>query len=456
MNHHSPRRAALLLALSALSCHVDRDAIQQQVFSCDPKTVDPGCGTDQQGQGMMCFAGRPLGGTDFCAERCPLDAQGMPVPGQGGVCAQSGARLDTCNLAPGGDAECRNPALGCFRNNVLSDTGVCLTITPCTTDDQCRDPVRSVCASTFVKKIYQTPESLKNDHLWCLQAGCQERRTACSPGESCLRDLIPPSANPPDICVPDCDSNLRCPPAHECYRKTGGPAAPAICIPGLLGFGCDATIDCMMGECISIGQNLTKICSTKCSSDADCARYDGEQGQFLCNEDHQCIPPTALTGSICYSDSDCQSGLTCAYLDASSPTGSCLPPCGADGSCAPRAGIPHTCLPRADTKGNVCFPGFFGYPCSSDSACLPSLTCRSLGSGQPSICTNLCADDTDCAKNRWSAAGYCQELKDMAIKVCVDPRNAGEPCERDAQCSSKRCLTRTDGTRACAPAGGSR
>jgi hypothetical protein len=453
MNHHRSGRAALLLALGALACRVDRNAVQDHVYTCDPKAVDPGCGTDRSEQEMMCFAGRPLGGTDFCTERC-----GAGAAGPGGVCAQSGARLATCDLTPGAAGSCGDPALGCFRNNVLNDSGVCVTITPCASDGDCRDPVRSVCAATFVKQIYTTPSSFKNDHLWCLQAGCQERRTACSPGESCLRDLIPAASHPPDICVPNCDSNMRCPPAHFCYRKASGPGAPNICIPGLLGFPCDATIDCMMGECVATGAGQQKICSTKCGNDADCSRYDGEQGQFFCNDSHQCMTPDALRGAPCTADADCDAsaGLQCAFLSAASPTGNCVTACGADGACPARGGVPHTCIPRADGKGNVCFPGYFGLPCASDAACLPGLSCRSLGSGQPGICSNLCADDGDCAKNRWSANGYCQELKDMAIKVCVPPLTSGQPCLRDAQCASKRCLAKPDGTRACAPAPGER
>jgi hypothetical protein len=451
MNLPDSRRVALALALAALSCKVDRHSVHERVYACDPKAVDPGCGTDETEQEMMCFAGRPLGGTDFCAERCEPGAGLMSAAG--GLCAQSGARLQTCDLANGAPGDCGNPALGCFRNNVLNDTGICVTITPCSTDNDCRDPVRSVCAASFVKKIYNNPSAFKNDHLWCLQANCQANRTACSPGEACLRDLIPAAALPPDICVPNCDSNLRCPPAHECYRKTAGPAAPAICIPGLLGFSCDSTVDCMMGECVETGAGRLKVCSTKCNSDEDCTKYDGQQGTFICNPNHQCVSPGAFAGIICYADSDCEPGLSCSYLSADSPTGSCLAPCGADGSCAPRGGVPHTCIPRADGKGVACIPGYFGYPCGADSACLPGMTCRALGGGQPSICTNLCADDTDCAKNRWTASGYCQELKEMAIKVCVTPRPTGQPCERDAHCESKRCLAKPDGTRACAPAG---
>jgi hypothetical protein len=445
MNQNSLCRAALALALAALSCKVDRHIVHEQIYGCDPKAVDPGCGTDEEQREMMCFAGRPLGGTDFCAERCePGETMSAET-----VCSQSGARLQLCN--PNVEGSCGDPSLGCYRNNVLNDSGVCVTITPCATDDQCRDPVRSVCAATFVKKIYQTPTSFKNDHLWCLQADCQANRTACSPGESCLRDLISPAAHPPDICVPNCDSNLRCPPASECYRKTAGPAAPAICIPGLLGFGCDATIDCMMGECVQIGEGRLKFCSTKCGNDADCAKYDGQQGQFLCNDAHQCVTPNALTGNICRTDSDCDPGLTCARLSAGSSSGTCLPPCGADGSCGPRGGVPHTCLPRADGLGAVCIPGFFGYPCGADANCLPGLSCRPLGPGQPNICSNLCADDGDCGKSRWTAGGYCQELKDMGVKICLSPLEAGKACERDTQCISGHCLSVSETAKACAP-----
>ena len=447
MNLTSSRPAALALALAALSCRVDRNAVHEHVYACDPKAVDPGCGTDQSDQDMMCFAGRPLGGTDFCAQRCPDGATAV----EGGLCAQSGARLHTCNPA-NGNADCGDPALGCFRNNVLSDTGVCVTITPCDNDSQCRDPVRSRCAASFVREIYQNPSVFKNDHLWCLQAGCQANRTACSPGESCLRDLIPAAANPPDICVPNCDSNLRCPPAHECYRKTAGPAAPAICIPGLLGFSCDATIDCMMGECVPTGAGRLKVCSTKCNTDADCSKYDGQQGTFICNPDHQCVSPGAFAGIVCKVDGDCEAGLSCAHV-AADGTASCLAPCGADGSCAPRGGVPHTCIPRADGKGAACMPGYFGYPCGSDSNCLPGMTCRTAAEGQPGMCTNLCADDSECGKNRWTAAGYCQEVK-AGVSVCLPKRKAGDACEREAQCESKLCLAHLDGSRACAPGSG--
>jgi hypothetical protein len=415
-----PRLSVALAGAGLLAgCNVDRQAVFDQVYACDPTAADPGCGTDRQDEPMMCFAGRPLGGTDFCAERCPDGAGSAPTAAV--VCSQSGARLAACD--PSAPDSCGNRRLGCFRNNVLADGGVCVTIKPCTVDRDCPDPVRSRCATSFVNKIYETPTAFKNDHLWCLQADCQRHRTACSPGETCLRDVVPPGLNPPDICVPSCDSQLRCPPAHVCYNKVYGPQAAAICIPGLLGFRCDSNLDCMMGECVETGSNNLKVCSKACTDEAQCARYDGEQGKFICNPDHACMTPDSFRGQPCEGDGDCD-GQICAHLSGEDAQGNCQPACDAGGRCPARGGIPHTCLPLA-TGAQVCLPGYFELPCTTDDQCLPGLSCRATGEGRPSICTSLCATNEDCARVRWSKGAVCQPLPGMGIKICQSPRTTG-------------------------------
>jgi hypothetical protein len=283
--------------------------------------------------------------------------------------------------------------------------------------------VRSRCATSLVNLVYDNPSSFKNDHLWCLQANCQRNRTNCSPSETCLRDVVSPALNAPDICVPSCDSQLRCPPAHFCFRKVSGPAAPPICVPGLLGFRCDSTLDCMMGECTDTGASFS-LCSKSCADDSDCTRYDGQQGKFLCNAEHRCMTPEAFRGSPCDKDADCAGGLTCARNPIDAVQGNCMPPCDAAGRCAARGGIPHVCLPFP--KGlHVCYPGYFELPCASDDQCLPGLSCRPLGPERPSICTNLCATDDDCLKNRWTKKATCQPLPGMGIKVCLTPQPVG-------------------------------
>src|SRR5207244_493230 len=129
-----------------------------------------------------------------------------------------------------------------------------------------------------------------------------------------------------------------------------------------------------------------------------CARFDGQQGRFVCNENHQCMSPNAFRGSPCNTQSDCPVGLACAFLTADSTQGNCLPPCAADGTCAARGGVPHTCLGRSDRSPGVCYPGYFGMPCGSDAACVGGLTCRAVAPGAPRVCTNLCADDSDCRR----------------------------------------------------------
>jgi hypothetical protein len=163
-----------------------------------------------------------------------------------------------------------------------------------------------------------------------------------------------------------------------------------------------------------------KLCSKSCNDEGDCSKYDGQEGKFLCNAQHQCVTPDAYQGSVCDKDSDCAPGLVCARNPASAEQGNCMPPCDPARRCAARGGVPHTCLDFP--KGlHVCYPGYFGVTCASDDQCLPSLTCRPLGAALGSICTNLCASDDDCHKNRWTRAGSCQPLEGMGIKVCLVP-----------------------------------
>ena len=183
------------------------------------------------------------------------------------VCLASGIALDTCR--PSDDLDrathptgaCHRPGLECYRTDLLGDEGVCTTMKYCDGDSDCPDPVRSVCATTFLADLYPRATDLKRDHLHCLQRGCKARGTSCSPGETCLQEVVPASAHPPDICVPNCDSKLRCPPNFLCYRKVSTAVTPNVCIPGLLGFTCLDSIDCMLGSCVDNGIKY-KVCTT--------------------------------------------------------------------------------------------------------------------------------------------------------------------------------------------------
>jgi hypothetical protein len=455
-----------LLALSALGCRVSSDEFQSRLFACDTGAKHPLCGTDGDGKDMTCFAARAVGGTfDFCTPACGDTP--MSLPDEDAVCVQGGAKLKACD--PNQDTEnapapgpCGNTQLGCLRTNVIpggaADEGVCVTGHPCLKDTDCGDFAKSTCAATFLQDLYggtkDMPGKLHADHLYCLQKGCQAGTSNCSPGESCLPNYIPAAANPPDICVPNCDSHDRCPPNFFCYRKNSGPANPPICIPGLLGFVCGSDVDCMMGKCVSDqdpsptqGLNL---CTISCARDADCQIYDSQQGRFVCSKDGRCITPEAYRGASCNTTDDCSRdvGTVCVWAPPG-PTkdpknqGTCLRPCDATTfSCEARGGIGHTCLPFFSRDGETvptCFPGYFPYPCFRHEDCaVPEMRC--VGADQNAVipqsgnCTIVCTGDEDCETNRWTGGqSFC------ASSFCVPLIADGDPCDVDKHCASGMC-----------------
>jgi hypothetical protein len=464
----SPRPSLLffLVLLSVVvatvaACKVDKTAFEGRIFHCDTTAPDPLCGTDGDGNAMTCFAARQIGGADFCTKACG-DIP-MSLPDDNAVCVQGNAELRFCN--PGAPADehplgpCDRADLGCLRTDVanLDGEGVCITGNPCLEDKDCRDPVRSTCASTFLKGLYAGQPPINADHLYCLQEGCISGNTACSPGETCLPKVIPAAANPPDICVPNCDSQGRCPPNHFCLSKISGDANPKVCIPGLLGFVCETDVDCLVGKCQSDddanpAQGL-RLCTVPCASDDDCAKYDSHQGRFVCSSGSQnrhCITPDAYTGALCRDDADCSRDADshCAKTAPDAVTGTCLRKCDpATSLCGPRGGIGHTCLPfLGDDKMPmpVCFPGFFPYPCFDDAECaVPDLKCVGVDlvtdpkDPKPGNCTHVCASDADCDNDVWTTGqSYCGA---PAAPFCLPLLDDGQPCLAAKQCTSKTC-----------------
>jgi hypothetical protein len=414
---------------------------------------------------MTCFAARPLGGTfDFCTEACGDTP--MSLPDENAVCVQGGAKLMACDPttdtpdvpAPG---VCGNAQLGCLRTNVVPDPdpnvpdeGVCVTEHPCLVDKDCRDTVKGTCAATFLQKLYagaaMDPTKLHADHLYCLQQGCTEGNSACSPGEACLPNFIPKAANPPDICVPYCDSNDQCPPNFFCYRKNSGPANPPICIPGLLGFVCSSDVDCLMGKCVNDNDpdpaHGLNLCTIPCGRDEDCEIYDSQQGRFVCSKDGRCITPEAYRGASCNTTADCSRdiGTVCVWppgtKDTSKSQGTCLRPCDATLACEARGEIGHVCLPfvsKTIDTAPVCYPGYFGSPCSDSSQCaVPALLCVGTDPRDRHCLVAGCSTDADCQSSPWTDGGsFC----DQTSSYCVPLLKPGVTCDIDAHCASGIC-----------------
>lgn len=463
------RLVAVAIALATAGCRVDETAFEARVFTCDTSAKDPGCGLDQDGQPMICYPASVLAGTDFCTSTCGDTP--MSLPAEDAVCVQGDAKLKFCDPSKPMDSTGCGQGLDCLRTDVTSQEGVCTNMTTCKVDGDCKDPVRSTCAATFLTQLYAENTTLFADNLYCLQTGCQSGDSACLPGQSCLPLEVPAAAHAPDICVPNCDSKGRCPPNSFCYRSVSGPANPAICIPGLLGFPCATDIDCLVGKCVNDGDPTPtsgfNLCTISCSRDADCSIFDSDQGMFVCIVDAssgagRCEMPQAYRGTACRADhgnDDCQLdvGTVCAFqTPPTSPTekGNCQRPCGADGSCLPRAGINQTCIPFVDGTGKsepACYPGFFSLPCFADGNCVGDLSCRGENSAvtppSPGLCTTLCQTDADCNADRWTAGqSYCS----TSASICLPLVAPGQPCQADNQCQSKVCQTTTSGSSTCA------
>jgi hypothetical protein len=454
-------------------CKVDQAAFDNRIFACDPSAKDPGCGSDSSGKAMVCYPASLLDGTDFCAPSCGTTAMSLP---DGNQCVEGAAELQSCN--PNVPDSCGQTALGCLRTDVTSDEGICTTMIPCTADTDCKDPVRSTCVTTFLTQLYAKDTALVTDNkannLYCLQKNCQSGSSSCSPGQSCLPLLVPASAHAPDICVPDCDSQGNCPPNHVCFQKISGPANPAICIPGLLGFICDSDINCLVGHCMNDGDPDTtyglNLCTITCNSDADCAVYDSAQGTFSCitrSDGHgYCETPNAYRGNSCRTDDECtRDGVRdpssfCFFQappEKATDLGTCLRRCASDGACAPRAGIGQTCLPFYTPGGaptTACYPGFFPYPCESNLNCVGDLGCRNIDSTTGvGNCTILCATnsdpndpDADCHNDRWIGdQAFCATPPNGTTGLCAPLLAGGKPCLSSNQCQSKNCLAPADG-----------
>lgn len=445
-----------------LGCRVDRAKFEDRIFRCDTGAPGQTCGTDETDRPMACFAASQIGGADFCARTCDSDPDagvGAPAPSVSGACLKSGEGKPNIELqvcSPSKDtvehptAACGTPDLRCYRTDLVEDQGVCTTMSPCTMDKDCTNPVRSVCASTFLENTVYKNHSNKVllDHMFCLQTDCKSRGSSCAAGESCLQDAVPPSTNPPDICVPNCDSSLDCPPNFLCYRRVSTGATPKVCIPGLLGFTCLDDMDCMVGSCENTGIGY-KVCTTRCQTDQDCTQFDGIQGMFLClknaaqpDDPGYCRTPNSFRGADCRQDDDCHSRNpfeVCTRFNPTDMLGTCLLPCPADRNCLPRSGIEHTCLDPGGGGTSVCFPGYFGLPCLTDQNCIDNhdgdLSCL-LGPDAKSMCTKTCTMDTDCTSDRWMTGNsWCSS----AIGTCLPLLENDSTCTRNAACKSGAC-----------------
>ena len=264
----APARAApALLALAGScgwrGCKVDKEAFHHRLYSCNPNAANPACGTDIDDQPMACVPAYQLGGRNFCATGCDAvtepaetaDRGHLPVlgpaqrrgrVGRAAAPLQPRRRPGSCNHA-GADLPAHRPdrRRGRVHDRQLLRRRQRLP----------RSGALEVHGRAAARDLRRQERAEGRPHL--LPAGrLQGPGTACSPGETCLRDVIPRTSYPPDICVPNCDANGNCPPNYFCYPELYSKASPAVCMPGLLGLRCRTRLDCLFGDCVETAAPL--------------------------------------------------------------------------------------------------------------------------------------------------------------------------------------------------------
>lgn len=434
--------------LAIAGCHAQEDSFYEKVFTCSVGAPNS-CGTTRDGAPMTCFAGSQLGGDDFCVPSCD---PAVPSPDPGSACLPSGVLLHVCHP----DASKTDPAQGCpadlqcYRTDLLFDDGLCMKMRLCTEDSDCTgDPRRRACAATIARGLY--PALLGGaDNLQCVQPNCKTLGSSCAPGESCLADFLSRGSDFPEICVPNCDANLHCPPNFAC-SVSPTPAGPAaICVPALLGSRCNAEQDCSTGSCLDTGAGFSEcLLPLPCQTDEDCAFLDGFLGAFVCadgvpGQRARCVALNPFHGVDCLTSSDCPAGQDCfvySPFEVSTTQGECRVPCDADLACPNRGGVPHVCV--GDGQGG-CYPSDFALPCQKAEDCRSGLSCVAAPPNPQSvvtsgaICTTACTTDDDCANlPAIHGLGFCER------NLCRSGGQQGAPCDRDAQCRRHLCSSGT-------------
>jgi hypothetical protein len=414
--------ACIALALSAIGCTVDEVA-PTAIFQCDPShnLANPGSGQIDNadcGDGYTCYDAVASIGFAFCAPQCGANGtcpSGFHCTGKGG-CIQS------CD--PGsGDGSCPTP-LHCIsvKGAVGPTVGACLpAVGVCRSDDDCTSATFDYCFANALRANLAPDAGAPVS--FCLESGCLENGAACEPGSTCIKKLLPPVVNAPDICAPDCDHNLECPPSLTCIGKTLPATRSRMCIPGFYDFPCSNDIECLtpLSECALLLDEAPPldrhVCAVSCTTVDDCNRNAPAPTQnpapvnvYACRNNH-CASFGGLANALfCLQPGkECGPGATCESLVVPTGGGSdggVLPNCAA--GVAVTSGAPPACL--KECTGNVL--GATG--CSDlEQALGAPLTCVDVSNVNPMM-TPFAPDAVYGIKNHQ--------------KVCV-PRLPGLTCD---------------------------
>ena len=147
----------------------------------------------------------------------------------------------------------------------------------------------------------------------------------------------------------------------------------------------------MVGKCMSDDEPdealRLDLCTVACGNDADCEKFDSDQGKFVCMPDgdgrlRDRPTPTAARAATTTRTARATRGRSCVF---SEPADARRPTRGPAAACAPggrdvhaarrlRPRLPAVHRRRATgTSKPGCYPGYFGLPCTADDNCVGDL-----------------------------------------------------------------------------------
>ena len=211
---------------------------------------------------MTCFPASQLDGTDFCTQSCgEADvARRRSRSLRAGTARASPPAIRPTTSTPSGPCGAQRSRLPAHRRHRrrgrLPDDAAVLARTA-TAPTRCARPARRRSSTSSTRRT----RDLHSDHLYCLQRDCVEGGSNCGPGSRACPSWSTAAAHPPDICVPNCDSQYRCPPNHFCFRKLSGTGSP----PHLPARACSASCASPTSTAWSASASATRSRTRRCA-----------------------------------------------------------------------------------------------------------------------------------------------------------------------------------------------
>lgn len=429
----------VLLALAAGSaCTVSNtaDDILRQVSKC---STDADCASSWT---CRSFALDPAQ-TGYCVQPC----DGNDDCSFGDFCGNEGFCVQPCDVE---GPDCRWTGFSCLRENMMMDetAGYCQPADTCTSYIDCGQIFDS-CITDSLSDV--SPDlSFAEGHNTCVESCVGE--TQCAGNFDCLKkklkELTNISTDPvPEICVPECDPDNKCPIGYRCLVDSIAELNPdtpldnpdlRLCVPGLPGVAlpCADDSQCLSGLCVEDPEwaetwdEPHRFCVEPCDGQGDCgsarfeclaSEHDGTSGGF-------CFARELL--QPCQTSADCELPEECMSWDNLDAGLACTVPC--TGWRDPACGESFVCLPTATTGQFGCYVGLPGMPCDSDNQCHQAFGEQTQCMGttaQPNdpdrTCTKTCTHYNQCTFGPWlqsSGAPLCHQgiCQPIAFK-CDDP-----------------------------------